>query len=70
MINCNGQTGNFQVVTKGKGDLKELANLVLEIVNKMPSDWISGENSGQKVDCYQILNFTVIQGSLEKVSYR
>jgi hypothetical protein len=70
MVNCNGQTGDFQIVTKGKGDLRELANQVLEIVNKMPGDWISAEKNGQKVDCYQILNFTVIQGSLEKVTYR
>ena len=70
IVNCNGQIGDFQIVTKGQGNLKELANQVLEIVNKMPSDWIPAEKNGQKVDCYQILNFMVIQGSLEKVSYR
>lgn len=70
IVNCNGQIGNFQIVTKGKGELKELANQVLEIVNEMPVDWIPAEKDGQKVDCYQILNFTVMQGSLEKVTYR
>ena len=70
IVNCNGQIGNFQIVTKGKGDLKELANQVLEIVNKMPNDWIPAEKNGQKVDCYQILNFSVMQGSLDKVTYR
>ena len=70
VVNCNGQIGDFQIVTKGKGDLKELANQVLEIANKMPNDWIPAEKSGQKVDCYQILNFSVLQGSLEKVTYR
>jgi hypothetical protein len=70
MVNCNGQIGNFQIVTKGKGDLKELANQVLDIVNKMPNDWIPADKNGQKVDCYQILNFSVMQGSLDKVTYR
>lgn len=70
IVNCNGQIGDFQIVTKGKGDLKELANQVLEIVNKMPNYWKPAEKKGQKVDCYQILNFSVMQGSLEKVSYR
>jgi hypothetical protein len=69
-INCNGEAGDFQIITKGKGDLKELANQVLEIVNNMPSDWIPAESKGQTVDCYQVLSFTVFEGSLEKVSYR
>ncbi|MEM9686285.1 MAG: hypothetical protein AAF934_05115 [Bacteroidota bacterium] len=69
-VNCEGNAGNFQIVTKGKGNLKELSNQVLEVVNTMPSDWIPAESNGQKVDCYQILSFTVIQGSLENVSYR
>ena len=70
VVNCNGQIGGFRIVTKGKGDLKELANQVLEIVNIMPNDWIPAEKNGRNVDCYQILNFSVIQGSLDKVSYR
>ena len=70
IVNCNGQIGDFKIVTKGKGDLKELANQVLEIVNTMPNDWIPAEKNGQKVDCYQVLNFSVIQGSLDKVTYR
>ena len=69
-INCNGKAGDFKIMTKGKGDLKELTNQVLEIVNKMPSNWIPAESKGKTVDCYQILSFTVLKGSLEKVSYR
>lgn len=70
MVNCVGEAGNYQIITKGKGDLKELANQVLEIVSNMPSNWNSAESGGKKVDCYQVLSFTVVQGSLEQVSYR
>lgn len=70
MVNCNGQIGDFQIITKGKGDLKELSNQVLDIVNKMPNDWKPAEKNGQQVDCYQILNFSVMQGGLDKVTYR
>lgn len=69
-INCEGETGDFQVVTKGKGDLRELANQVLEIVSNMPSGWVPAESNGLKVDCYQILSFTATYGNLEMVSYR
>ncbi|AUP77586.1 hypothetical protein [Flavivirga eckloniae] len=69
-VNCKGEAGDFQIVTKGKGDLRELANQILEIVSNMPLGWIPAESDGQKVDCYQILSFTATYGSLENVSYR
>lgn len=69
-VNCKGETGDFKVISKGKGDLKELANLVLEVVNNMPPNWAPAEFGDKKIDCYQILSFTVVGGSLEKVSYK
>ena len=70
LVNCNGQAGSFQIVSKGKGDLQELAQQVLEIVKGMPQNWQSATANNNPVDCYQILSFTVPNGALDKFSYR
>jgi hypothetical protein len=70
IINCEGKAGNFEIVTKGKGDLATYANQVLAIVNKMPQNWQAATVDGEPVDCYQALSFTALSGNLDKVSYR
>jgi hypothetical protein len=70
LVNCNGLTGNFQIISKGKGDLQELAQQVLTIVNDMPQTWQPASVDNKTIDCYQILSFTVVGGALDKVSYR
>jgi hypothetical protein len=70
VVNCEGKAGNFKIVTKGKGDLATYANQVLAIVNSMPQKWEPATVDGKPVDCYQVLSFTALGGSLEKVSYR
>lgn len=70
VVNCNGEAGNFVVVTKGKGLAETFANQVLERVNGMPQNWKPAEKDGNKVDSYQVLSFTVTGGQLDKVSYR
>jgi len=70
IVNCDGIAGNFEIVTKGRGDLATYANQVLAIVNRMPQDWQAATISGKPVDCFQALSFTVLSGNLDKVSYR
>lgn len=70
VVTCEGQVGNFEIVTKGKGDLATYANQVLAIVNSMPQNWKSAIVDGKPVDCYQVLSFTVVNGQLDKVSYK
>ncbi|MFV0469832.1 MAG: hypothetical protein ACK5MK_12995 [Dysgonomonas sp.] len=70
IVNCNGEVGNLQLLTRGKGDLETLANQVLEKVNEIPRGWLPANKDGKAVDCYQVLSFTVIDGKLDKVSYR
>jgi hypothetical protein len=70
IVNCEGEAGNFEIVTKGRGDLASYANQVLAIVNSMPQKWQPATVDGNPVDCYQALSFTALSGSLEKVSYR
>lgn len=70
VVNCDGKAGDFQIISKGRGDLKTYANQVLEVVNKMPQKWKSATYKKNNVDCYQILSFTVMEGKLDKVSYR
>lgn len=70
VVTCDGKAGNFEIVTKGKGDLATYAIQVLAIVNKMPQSWQPATVNGKTVDCYQVLSFTVASGQLDKVSYR
>ncbi|GEM_PF-2011236 len=70
VVTCDGKAGNFEIVTKGTGDLATFANQVLAIVNKMPKDWQPATVKGKPVDCYQVLSFTVSSGQLDNVSYR
>lgn len=70
VVNCDGKAGNFTIVTKGRGDLATYANQVLAIVNSMPQNWQPATVDGKPVDCYQVLSFTVVNGQLDKVSYR
>ena len=71
VVNCKGETGNFQILTKGKGELETFANQVLERVNNMPQNWKPAKKNGKVVDCYQVLSFTIVGGQLDKtVSYR
>lgn len=70
IVNCNGNAGNFMIITKGKGLAETFANQVLERVNKMPQNWKPAIKNGEKVDCYQVLSFTITNGQLDKVSYR
>lgn len=69
-VDCNGNAGNFMIITKGKGVAETLANQVLGIVNDMPQNWKPALKDGEAVDCYQVLSFTVSSGSLEQVFYR
>lgn len=70
VVDCNGNAGNFMIITKGKGVAETFANQVLERVNKMPQNWKPATKDGEKVDSYQVLSFTVTSGQLDKVSYR
>lgn len=71
MVNCNGEAGRWQVISKGKGELFEFSNMVLEIVKTMPQNWIAAEDKkGNKVDSWQILEFTVSNGVLTNANYK
>lgn len=70
VVTCDGKAGNFQIVSKGTGDMATYANQVLAIVNRMPQQWQSATDGKKPVDCYQVLSFTVAGGQLNKVSYR
>jgi len=70
VVNCSGQYGNLQIISKGKGDFEMLAQQVLANAEKMPQYWQSATVDNKTVDSYQILSFTVVGGALDKVSYR
>lgn len=70
IVDCNGNAGNYMIITKGKGLAETFANQVLERVNNMPNKWVPATKDGNKVDSHQVLSFTVVGGKLDKVSYR
>lgn len=69
-VDCNGNAGDFIIITKGTGTLELLANQVLEIVNAMPQKWKPAQMNAQAVDCYQYLSFSIKNGDLSTVSYK
>lgn len=71
LVNCNGQAGSWQILNRGKGELNEFAEMVLEIIKEMPQRWQAAEDrKGNKLDCWQVLEFTVSGGSLTNVNYK
>ena len=71
MVNCDGEAGRWQVMNKGKGELFEFANMVLDLVKTMPQKWIPAKDKkGNPVDCWQILEFTVNNGVLTNGIYK
>lgn len=70
VVNCKGEAGNFHIITEGKGNLRELAQQVLEKVKIVPDKWVPATVDSQNVDSYQVLSFTVVNGALDKVSFR
>lgn len=69
VVTCDGKAGNYEIISKGSGDLKTYANQVLAIVNEMPQNWKPAKNGDKAVDSYQVLSFTIAQGQIN-VSYR
>jgi len=70
IVNCEGKAGNFEVISKGRGELETLANQVLAVVRGMPQSWEPATDFGRPIDCYQVLTFTVSDGKLDMVSYK
>ncbi len=70
LISCDGKAGNFEIISKGRGDLETYANQILAIVNRMPQAWLSAMKDSKAVDCYQVLSFTASGGQLDKVSFK
>jgi hypothetical protein len=70
VVTCDNKAGNFIIVSQGKGDLETLANQVLAVVNKMPQNWQAAVVDKKAVDCYQALSFTILEGKMDKVSFR
>ena len=71
MVNCKGEVGQWQVISKGKGELYEFANIVLDLVKTMPHNWDPAtDRKGNPVDCWQIMEFTVSDGILTNANYK
>jgi hypothetical protein len=68
-VNCEGRTGNFNILSKGKGDLETIARLVLDLTSNMPSRWQPAKSMGKPVDSYQVLWFTLTNGKFTQVHY-
>lgn len=71
IVNSDGNANHFEIISSTRKEAVKLrAEKVLQIVKKMPQKWEAAEDNGKKVDSYQILSFTIIDGDLTKVNYR
>jgi hypothetical protein len=70
LVNCEGDAGNFILLTNTLEDFQKYGEQVLRIASNMPQQWIAGEYKSEKVDCYQIITFTVKDGKFLNMMYR
>lgn len=71
MVNCKGEAGEWRLLNANRGELFEFANMVLDMVKQMPQRWLPAEDKkGQPVDCWQVIEFTVSNGSLTNADYK
>ncbi|OFX26818.1 MAG: hypothetical protein A2033_11395 [Bacteroidetes bacterium GWA2_31_9] len=70
IVNCNGEIGNFQIISKNENNIKLLEEKLLLLVKENLSTWTPAENKKEKVDCYQVLVFTVLNGNITNVFYK
>jgi len=69
-VNCKGEAGDFQPLMEYKNKLRPISVEILKIVKNMPQNWKPAIKGTKEVDSYQILEFIVSNGYLDKVSYR
>ncbi|KOY86540.1 hypothetical protein AD998_10640 [bacterium 336/3] len=69
-INCNGQMDSFFVISQYSSFfLHSLAHQVLDIVREMHNNWTPAKKNGQNVDCIQVLNVSVVNGKINKITH-
>ena len=70
IVNCNGETGDFQILNKNENNIKLLEEKLLLFVKANLSSWTPAIYKGENVDCYQVLVFTVLNGNITNVFYK
>ena len=70
IVNCKGEAGNFQLLTKGQDAILELSEQVLDIVKRMPQQWKPATINDQPVDSYQAISFTMLRRKFTRVHYQ
>ena len=71
-VNCNGETGNYRVLSIYNNKLfPQLAEKALEVAKEAPLHWSPAKDAeGNAVDCWQVIDFTVVECSLAKCDYQ
>lgn len=70
IVNCKGEVGNFQILSKNENNIHLLEEKLLLIVKANLTTWIPAVYKGENVDCYQVLVFTVLNGNITNVFYK
>ena len=70
IVNCKGESGNFQILSKNESNIHLLEEKLLLIVKANLSTWTPAVYKGENVDCYQVLVFTVLNGNITNVFYK
>ena len=71
LVNCNGEIVEYKLLTSHPGKtMSELADKVLNAVREAPLHWKAATDAEDNtIDCWQVLDFTVVESSLAKCSY-
>lgn len=70
IVTCEGQIGNYQILGNQPDSVRVLEEEILEKLKTMPNLWSTAEYKGEKVDCYQVLVFTVLNGTFSNIFYK
>lgn len=70
IVNCKGIAGDFEPLIQHQNKLRPMAADILKTVKSMPQNWKPAIKDKKETDSYQILEFIVINGYLDKVSYK
>ena len=70
-VTCNGEVGNYRVISVYNNQLfPQLAEKALDVVKNAPFHWSPAKDAdGNAVDCWQVIDFTVVECSLAKCDY-
>jgi len=70
MVNCEGRAGDFRLLDNElEGTELKLSRQVFGLMKELPQVWKPAVYKGDKVNCYQVLSLTIMNGKISTAYY-